>query len=85
VAPVAFRFFYVVGPLFAVWAVVLSVVGFKRPDFPLRIGAQRIVIGISLALMLTVILSATIGAKFEHPEQVKAGPEAHGKRGSPTP
>ena len=83
--PVALRFFYVAGPLFAVWAVVISVLGFTRSDFPRRIGAERIVIAVGLALMLTVILSATIGAKFEHPEQVTTGGEAHGKRGSPTP
>jgi quinol-cytochrome oxidoreductase complex cytochrome b subunit len=85
VAPVALRFFYVVGPLFAVWAVVLSVVGFRRPDLPRRIGGERIAIGITLALMLMVVLSATIGAKWEHSEQAKAGPEAHGKSGGPTP
>ncbi|MEA2309509.1 MAG: hypothetical protein QOI65_1795 [Thermoleophilaceae bacterium] len=84
-APLAFRLFYVVGPLFAVWAVLISILGFRRSEFPRRMGPQRIVIGVTLAIMLTVILSATIGAKFEHPEQVKAGPEAHGKRGSPTP
>jgi hypothetical protein len=43
------------------------------------------VIGLTLALMLTVVLSAMIGAKFEHPEQAKEGPAAHGKRGSPEP
>ena len=83
--PLAFRFFYVIGPVFAVWAVVISVVGLTRPSFPGRRGVERIVIGVSLALMLTVILSATIGAKWEHPEKVETGPEAHGKRGSPTP
>jgi hypothetical protein len=85
VAPVAFRFFYVVGPVFAAWAVLLTVLGLRWPDFPRRLGGQRIVVGISVALMLTVILSAAIGAKWEHPEQHKAGAEVHGKRGSPTP
>jgi hypothetical protein len=74
----AFRLFYVVGPMLAVWAVVLAVLGFTRPEFPGRRGGQRIVIGISLALMLTVVLSAMIGAKFEHTEKAKAG-AAHGK------
>jgi hypothetical protein len=75
----AFRLFYVVGPALAVWAVVLAVIGFRRPEFPRRIGAERIVIGISLALMLTVVLSAMIGAKFEHPEHAKAGAAKHAK------
>jgi hypothetical protein len=65
----AFRFFYVIGPVFAVWAVVLSVIGFTRPEFPRQISAQRLVIGISLALMLTVVLSAMINAKFEKTER----------------
>jgi hypothetical protein len=85
VAPVALRLFFVAGPLFAVWAVVISVLGFRRPEFPRRTGAERIVIAIGAALMLTVVLSATIGAKFEHTEKPKTGAEAHGKRGSPTP
>jgi len=37
------------------------------------------VIGISLTLMLTVVLSAMINAKFEHHEQGKAGSAAHAK------
>jgi quinol-cytochrome oxidoreductase complex cytochrome b subunit len=85
VTPLALRAFYVIGPIFAIWAVVLTVLGIVRPDFPRRIGGERIVIGISAALMLAVILSATIGAKWEHTEQPGSGPEAHGKRGEPTP
>lgn len=69
----AFRFFYVVGPALAVWAVIISVIGFTRPEFPQKVRAQRVVIGITLAIMLTVVLSAMIGAKFEKTE-VKANP-----------
>jgi hypothetical protein len=69
----AFRLFYVIGPVFAVWAVVLSVIGFTRPDFPRKLGAQRLVILLSLALMLTVVLSSMIGAKFEKTEHHKGG------------
>ena len=83
--PLAFRFFSLIGPVFAAWAVVLSIVRFVRPEFPRRITAERVVIGVTLALMLTVILSATIGAEWEHPEQAETGAEAHGERGSPTP
>jgi len=74
----AFRFFYVVGPAFAVWAVVLAVIGFTRPEFPRKPGAERVVILLSLALMLTVVLSSMIGAKFEKSEHHKGGP-AHEK------
>ena len=75
----AFRFFFVIGPVFAFWAVVLAFIGFTRPQFPRNLGAQRLVIGISLSFMLTVVLSAMIGAKFEHTEHAKSGPAAHGK------
>jgi hypothetical protein len=75
----AFRFFYVIGPVFAAWAVILAFIGFTRPSFPRNIGAQRLVIGISLSLMLTVVLSAIINAKFEHTEHGKSGAAAHGK------
>ncbi|HKP89766.1 MAG TPA: hypothetical protein VJT75_07285, partial [Thermoleophilaceae bacterium] len=85
VLPLAFRFFYVIGPIFAAWAVLLTVLGVLRPDFPRRIGGERIVIGVTLLLMLTVILSATIGAEWEHPEQPETGAKAHGERGSATP
>ena len=81
----AFRFFYVIGPVLVAWALIVSAIGFMRPDFPRRIGGERLVIGLTLALMLTVVLSSMIGAKFEHPEQAKEGPAAHGKRGSPEP
>ena len=83
--PLAFRFFYVAGPAFVVWAVVVAVLGLVRPEFPRRIGAERIVIGLTLALMLTVILSATIGAEWEHPEQPETAAKAHGEGGSATP
>ena len=69
----AFRFFYVVGPALAVWAVILSVIGFTRPEFPRKMSAQRLVIAISLALMLTVVLSSMIGAKFEKTERHEGG------------
>ena len=75
----AFRFFFVIGPAFAVWAVILAFIGFTRPNFPRNIGAQRLVVAISLSLMLTVVLSAMINAKFEHTEHAKSGPAAHGK------
>jgi hypothetical protein len=65
---VAFRLFYVVGPVLAVWAVIISVIGFTRPDFPRKIGAERLVIVLTLAIMLTVVLSSMIGAKFEKTE-----------------
>jgi hypothetical protein len=75
----AFRFFFVIGPVFAVWAVVLTYIGLTRPQFPRTLSAQRLVVVISLSFMLTVVLSAMIGAKFEHTEHAKSGHAAHRK------
>jgi len=30
----AFRFFFVIGPALAVWAVILAGIGFTGPEFP---------------------------------------------------
>ncbi|HEX8074613.1 MAG TPA: hypothetical protein VF545_06490 [Thermoleophilaceae bacterium] len=77
----AFRVFFVIGPMLAVWAVVVSVIGFTRPDWPDRQSGQRIAIAITALLVIGVIASSVIGAKFEKPEQVKTGPENQGHRG----
>jgi hypothetical protein len=44
--------FFVAGIMLAVFAVVISVVGFTRPDFPGSDGAARVVIGAGSALVL---------------------------------
>ena len=74
----AIRAFYVIGPAFAAWAVLLSIFGFTRPDWPARGPVQRVVIVISLLLMIGVIASATINAKFEKTEPAKSGPKTKG-------
>jgi plastocyanin len=49
--------FHVIGGLFALWAVTLTALGIKRPDFP-RAGGQTFAVG-----ALSVLLAAgTIGA-----------------------
>ena len=47
--------FYIVGPIAAVWAVVVSFLGFTRPDFP---GSDRARRGVMLVTVL-VVLGAT--------------------------
>jgi predicted Na+-dependent transporter len=79
----AFRAFYVIGPALAAWAVVLAAIGFTRPDFPGQLRAQRVVVAISALLMLAVILSATIGAKWEHPEHPEKAAPAQEKPAAP--
>jgi hypothetical protein len=41
---------YVAGGVLALWAVVLSVIGLRNPDFPGGAGGQRGVIAITLVL-----------------------------------
>jgi len=43
--------FFVAGSLLALWAVVISVFGFKRPDFPSSEGAARGVMALSAVLV----------------------------------
>ena len=67
--------FHVIGGIFALWAVVLGILGFRRPDFPSSDGAQRIVIVVSLALMLGAVSAAILtGETKEH----EGGHEAEG-------
>ena len=64
----AYHFF---GILFAVWAVVVSVLGITRENFPGSVNVARLVALISLVLMLLTVGSAIYtGATHEedHPE-----------------
>ena len=67
--------FYVMGALFAVWAVIVSFLGIRKHDFPGTKSAERLVIVISLVLFLAAVGSAVIGAALEehegedHPEE----------------
>jgi hypothetical protein len=48
--------YFVAGGLFALWAVVVSLIGLRNPDFPKSGGAGRVTIGIS-----SVLAAATVG------------------------
>ena len=50
--------FFIAGGFFAVFAVAISVYGFKRPDFPTTAGAARSVMGVSAILWLTAVGTA---------------------------
>ncbi len=49
--------FFVLGSVLAVYAVLISVFGFKRPDFPASAGAARGVMAFSTALVLVTMAS----------------------------
>jgi hypothetical protein len=42
--------FYIVGSVFAAWAVTLAFLGLSRPDFPGNTGRARLVMAVSLVL-----------------------------------
>ena len=50
--------FFVAGSVFAVFAVIISVYGFKRPDFPATAAAARGVMTAGLTLMLAAVGTA---------------------------
>jgi hypothetical protein len=50
--------FFVMGGLFATFAVLISVFGFKRPEFPGDGGAARAVMSVGVVLMLGAVGSA---------------------------
>ena len=54
--------FYICGGLLAVWAVVVSVIGFTRPDFPISQGQQRAAMGLTVVLVLSAMTTAVVTA-----------------------
>ena len=54
--------FYIGGGALAVWAVVLSLIGLSRPDFPRTEGTARGVYGISALLALVAALTTVLTA-----------------------
>ena len=54
--------FYVAGGVLAVWAVVLSAMGLRQPDFPGNAGASRGVMAISAVLVVPAMATAVITA-----------------------
>jgi hypothetical protein len=50
--------FFVAGAILVVFAIAISVVGFKKPDFPGSAGAARGVMALSAALVLATVSTA---------------------------
>ena len=49
--------FFVIGGLLAAFAVAISVVGYKRPDFPGSEGAARAVMALSVTIVLATMIT----------------------------
>jgi hypothetical protein len=50
--------FFIAGSAFALFAVLISVYGFKKPDFPATAGAARMVMSAGAVLMLSAVGTA---------------------------
>ena len=71
--------FYVAGAVLAVWAVAVSVVGLKRPDFPGTPMLTRAVMGVSGLLVLAALSTAVVTAS-RPPKEAKAEGKPGGER-----
>jgi len=70
--------FYVIGGLFAVWAVTLTALGIAREDFP-RSGRQTLAVGtVSVLLAVSAIGSAIILSALEEEEEEGEAAERQG-------
>lgn len=49
--------FFLIGGALAAFAIVISVIGFKKPDFPANDGAARGIMALSTALVLATMVS----------------------------
>ncbi|HEX8744878.1 MAG TPA: hypothetical protein VF712_17270 [Thermoleophilaceae bacterium] len=74
-----FNAFHGIGIALAAWAVTVSVLGFRRAEFPGSGGGQRAVMGIT-ALLVAGAIGAAIATAEKHGEH-DAG---HGDRANPT-
>ena len=76
--------FYVMGGLLAGWAVVLSLIGLSRAEFPGNSMGQRAVIGISLLLVLgTVTAAVATSSKHHNEESAAQAAEPSGQQPAP--
>ncbi len=65
--------FHVCGTLFAAWAVLVSVTGITRKDFPASAGVARLVGAVSILLMAAAIFSAIYVGATENKDEGKSG------------
>ena len=74
-----FNAFHGIGIAFAVWAVIVAVLGFTSADFPRTDGLKRTVVVIS-----ALLLASTVGAAIATSEKHSAHESSHGDRENPT-
>jgi plastocyanin len=81
--------FYIAGAVLAAWAVVVAMIGISRPDFPGSATRSRLVMGLSVVLVLTVVTTAVVTAGTPAKGKEGAKPEgpspSRSDRGKPPP
>jgi plastocyanin len=82
-AATQFTAYHVLGIVFACWAVLLTFVGIRRPDFPA--GGEKAVLGISVVLAFAVIGTAIGTVKGEKKEPAKAAEVKGQSNPNPSP
>ena len=65
--------FHVLGGIAAIWAVIVAIIGIRKPDFPSG-GAEKIVGAISVLIVVATISAAIITSANE--EEEHGGEEA---------
>src|SRR5947209_6200885 len=73
--------FYIVGSVFAAWAITLGVLGLRRHDFPGTPGRARAVMGVSIALMLAAVSTAVATSSHPGKSLAAGGGKASGNAG----
>lgn len=77
--------FYVAGAALALWAVVISAFGLRRPSFPTSAMGSRAVMGVSGVLMVAVMVTAVATASKPTKEEGERATSPGEHTGSPRP
>lgn len=64
--------FEIVGVLLAVWAVVVSYLGLRSPDFPRTGRTEKIVAAITIVLVAGTVAAGITSSSIEYAERQKA-------------
>jgi plastocyanin len=75
--------FFICGGVLAAWAVIVSVIGLRQPDFPRNLTGSRAVMGFSALLVLATVVTAVVTAQ-PPPKANEAKASAGGAKGPPS-
>ena len=75
--------FFICGGVLAAWAVIVSVIGLRQPDFPRNLAGSRAVMGFSALLVLATVVTAVVTAQ-PPPKANEAKASAGGAKSPPS-